>query len=66
MITHEEAVEAALLLDKYCGQAGMLCNNGKCVFRAMDCPFEFGRPLYDKRNLKELRSRAKKMDKEEK
>lgn len=66
MVTHKEAVEAAILLDKYCAEIHHDCTSEKCVFGELDCPFEFGKPYYTNRKRKELREHANKLEAEEK
>lgn len=63
MITHREAVEAAILLDKYCNEIkdGCVCGS-ECVFGGTECPFEFGTPYYEKQDREEMLARAELMD----
>lgn len=63
MITHRKAVEAAILLDKYCNEIkhGCVCGS-ECVFGGAECPFEFGTPYYDKQDREEMLDRAELMD----
>ena len=61
-VTHKEAVEAAVILDKYCNQINHACDSRVCVFGALDCPFEYGCPYYCKREIVELTEKAEKLD----
>ena len=62
-VTHKEAVEAAVILDKYCNQINHnCCDTRGCVFGALDCPFEYGCPNYCKREIVELTEKAEKLD----
>lgn len=63
MITHMQAVKAAILLDKYCNEIPHTCVCGsECVFGGVECPFEFGTPYYDKQDREEMLARAELMD----
>ena len=61
-VTHKEAVEAAVILDKYCNQINRDCDSRVCVFGELDCPFEYGCPYYCEREIVELTEKAEKLD----
>lgn len=63
MITHRKAVEAAILLDKYCNEChNHMCVGDECVFGAMECPFEYGTPYYSEQEKEEMINKAELMD----
>ena len=62
MTTHRQAVKAAILLDKYCKERHHICVREKCVFGAMECPFEYGTPYYNKQDKERMINKAELMD----